>query len=115
MSPFGVFRKPVTVTRPAQGSFVNGIWVDGTTTTLTIDASVQPANTNDLQSLPENRRTLGVYVLYSDVPFQSAIENKQNPDIVKINGEDYEIAKSMPWQNDVVSHYKAMAVRVQPS
>ena len=102
MSPFNVFRKPLTVTRPAAGIYVDGLWVDGATSSLEIKASVQPATTDDLQSLPENRRQLGAYRLYSDSPFQSAKEGVQNPDLVVIHGDTYEIAQSEPWKNGVV-------------
>jgi hypothetical protein len=114
MSPFNSLRKNLTVKRPAAGTWVGGRWQDGVIRTLTIKASVQPATTDDLQSLPESRRTLGVYRLYSDEPFQSVIEGKQNPDIVEIYGDDYEVMQSMPWQNNLINHYKTLVARVQP-
>ena len=107
------FRKPLAVKRPAPGSYVDGVWVDGgAPTEFEIMASVQPADAEDLQSLPENRRLAGAYRLYSDTPFQSLLENEHNPDIVVIYGEDYEIAKCQPWLNGVLEHFKALAVRV---
>ncbi len=38
---FNVFRKDLTVKRKTAGSYVNGFWVAGTDTTLTIKASVR--------------------------------------------------------------------------
>jgi len=113
MSPF---RKPITVKRPTAGSYVNGLWVaTSTPTEIIIQASVQPATTEDLQSLPEGRRQLGAYKLYTDTQLQSVLENANNPDIVVINGEDYEVAQVEPWQNGIVNHYKILAVRIQPA
>lgn len=115
MSAFNVFRKTIVLKRPAAGDYnTSGEWVEGAVTQSNIKASVQPATTEDLQSLPENRRQLGAYRLYSDTAFQPVTEDGANPDVVEINGEDYEIAQVMPWQNGVVPHYKAIAVRVQP-
>lgn len=114
MSAFDVFRKPLTVYRPSNGAYVNGVWVEsGDDVVLTINASVQPATTEDLQSLPESRRNLGAYRLYSSEPFQTITEGSKNPDIVQIYGDDYEIAESSPWQNGVQNHHKSLAVRVQ--
>lgn len=116
MSAFNVFRKPLTVKRPSGGSYVNGVWVDDTAPTeTTVQASVQPATTEDLQSLPEARRQLGAYRIYSTTKFQSLEEDVNNPDIVVIGGFDFEVAQVQPWQNGVIPHYKAIAVRVQPT
>lgn len=115
MSAFNVFRKPLTVKRPGEGTRVNGRWVDGVPTILTIKASVQPATTEDMQSLPESRRTLGAYKVYSDTKFQSLQENTNNPDVVVIDGGDYEVAEVKPWQNGILPHYVALAVRIQPA
>ena len=115
MSAFNAFRRDVVVKRPAAGSYVNGVWVAGAESTLSVKASVQPATTEDLQSLPENRRTLGAYRLYSSTRFQSLVEGEQNPDIIVIDGQDYEVTQVEPWLNGIITHYKALAVRVQPT
>lgn len=109
------FAKPLIVTRYAAGGYVNGAWVEGASSQVTIQASVQPASAEDLQSLPENRRALGAYKLYSSAPFQGVIEGQRNPDTVVINGDTYEVARVDPWQNGVIHHYKTLVVRVQPS
>jgi len=115
MSPFNAFRKDVTVKRYADGAYVNGVWVEGAETTLTVKASVQPATTEDLQSLPENRRQLGAYRIYTDSELKSVVENANNPDKVVIDSTDYEVAQVQPWKNGLIEHYKALAVRVQPT
>lgn len=116
MSAFAAFRRELTVKRPASGSYVNGLWVaDAADSSVSITGSVQPATTEDMQSLPENRRQLGAYRVYSDTQFQSLLENEKNPDIIVIDGEDYEVARVWPWKNGLINHYKALAVRVQPT
>jgi len=114
MSAFASLRKPLKVKRVATGSYVSGEWVDGTVSEITIHASVQPMNANDLQSLPENRRAEGGFKLFSDERFQTVSEGERNPDIVEIEGEDYEIASCDPWKNGLIEHHKSLAVRVQP-
>lgn len=116
MSPFNAFRRDLTVKRPAGGSYVNGVWVEsGAPTTITVKASAQPATTEEMETLPEARRSQGVYKLYSDSRFQSVLENANNPDIVVIDGQDYEVMRCEPWKNNIVNHYKALAARVQPA
>lgn len=116
MSPFNAFRKSLTVKRPASGSYVNGVWVaSAAATEITIKASVQPASTEEMETLPEARRAQGVYTLFSSTKFQSLQENTNNPDIVVINSQDYEIMRCEPWQNGLLNHYKALAARVQPT
>jgi hypothetical protein len=114
MSPFARFRRPLTVSRKSLGAYVNGIWVQNEDYSFTILASVQPATPEDLQSLPENRRTLTAYRIYTDTQLLSALEGVRNPDTMTINDEEYEIAQVGVWQNGVINHYKCLAVRVQP-
>lgn len=115
MSPFNVFRKDFTVKRPPNGSYNAGEYVQGSGVVFTVKASAQPATTEDMQSLPEARRQLGAYRLYSETKFQSLVEGVSNPDVIVIDGDDYEVAQVQPWKNGLIEHYKAIAVRVQPT
>ena len=50
---FDVFRRDLTVTRKAIGSYVNGLWVDnGQNSSFTIKASVQATDAEILQTGP---------------------------------------------------------------
>ncbi|MBC3540656.1 hypothetical protein ACFSC6_12260 [Rufibacter sediminis] len=104
----------MTLKRKPLGSYVDGVWIEGNPVATTILASVQPAKPEDLQSLPENRRALATYKVYTDAELFGVLEGVRNPDILVIYGEDYEIAQVGIWQNGLVNHYKALAVRVQP-
>lgn len=116
MSPFDVFRKTLTVKRYATGAYnaSTGMWANGAESETEIKASVQPATADDMEVLPENRRRDSAYRLYTEEPFTVVSEGTQNPDLVVIDGEDYEIARCEPWKNGLITNYKSLAVRVQP-
>jgi hypothetical protein len=89
---FNIFRKDLTVKRKTAGSYVNGFWVAGTDTTLTIKASVQPLSGKDIELLPEGKRLAGGYKLFTNDSLKVAIEGTgQDGDIVSIYGFDYEV------------------------
>lgn len=106
------FRKAVTVRRPPAGAYVDGRWVEGVPSEFSILASVQPANGEDLQALPEGRRKDAVYKLYTDTVLLSASpEAKRNPDRVVLFGEEFEVRNCQPWQNNVIPHFKVIVSR----
>lgn len=107
------FRKAVTMRRPAPGSHVEGRWVPGAMgADQTIYASVQPASGEDLERLPEGARNRAAYALFTDTELQAgSIEAKREPDRVVLFGAEYEVLHIEPWQNNVINHFKALAVR----
>lgn len=107
------FRHAVTVTRGAAGSYSHGIYSAGTTSTLTIQASVQPTKPNDTLLLPELRRNDKAFVLFSDTVL-NLVNGSTPPDRVSLFGETFEILAQDPWQNNVINHYKYVAAKVQP-
>jgi len=103
------FRKPFVVKREITGSWINGRWAKDPDTppdTFEIMASVQPlsGSENELKSVPEGRRQSKGYKLYTDTKLNTSGENC--PDIVVINGEDYELFNFGSWQNNVINHYR---------
>lgn len=115
-------RRPVTVTRRTPGVYdSNGRWQEGTTSQLTILASVQPAKVEDVSSmmkeLPEGRQSGGVVKIYSAEPLQRAedgTEPIQNADQIAWQGRTYEVVLCMPYQSGLLSHYKSLALEVRP-
>jgi hypothetical protein len=105
-------RQTITVTRRLKGSYVNGVYVSGATSTSTIRASVQPTTSDDLLSLPEGRRSSGSFRLYTNdqISEQTATHD---PDIVTLFGEKYEIVKVFKWDNGVIPHLKALALKLE--
>lgn len=113
---FGVFRKPVQIKRRAPGAYVNGFFQQGAQTTITINASVQPAGERDVQLLPEGRRDAGAFRLFTDSVLQVAQEGTgKNNDVAMLAGAEYEIMAEMPWQNGIIPHRVYIAARVTES
>ena len=107
------FRKTIPCTRTAAGSYVNGIWVEGTATPFTIEASVQPLRAKEMIMVPEARRNSASYRLYTDTELFTVRPNvTTSPDRVTLFGETYEVLICEPWRNDVISHYKAIVVKL---
>jgi len=108
------FRKNRVVKRYASsGEYVNGNFVPvGSPVTFLIMASQQPLTGRELEALPEGRRNSDSYSLFTDYPLVTAEVSKvNNPDIVMINNEEFEVIKVESWQNDVINHYKATVVK----
>lgn len=102
------FRKPQNITRVAVGSYVNGVWVDGGATTLTIQASVQPMTMEDMKTAPEGRRLSDMVKMYTDADLFTTEDSGENqqPDKLTWRGRQYEIISKGVAQMGVISHYK---------
>lgn len=112
------FRKPHTVKRQ-NGSYVNGSWTPTTPTDVAITASVQPATAKDMKNLPEGRRTGAVYALYTDTELFTTIEedndlglDPRKADQITLFGDVCEVMSVEPWQNEVISHYRAVVAKI---
>lgn len=111
------FRRPHTVKRRLQGQYLNGKWQEGAEQTITIQASVQPLNEQEVQSLPEGRRSGKAYKVFTDTELyeadqETAGQAARNADIIVIGGKDFEIVRVLPHLAGVLSHYKCYAVEV---
>jgi len=93
---------------------VNGAWVEGAETAFTFYGSKQPLSGKDMLSLPEGRRDRESYLIYTSTQLMSAdINGQENPDLIVIDGNDFEIINVEPWQNGIYNHYKAIASKKQ--
>lgn len=109
----GGFRKLVTGNRSQPGSYVDGVWVNGTTEPISFYSSVQPAPAEDLETLPEARRTSEAYNLFTcSELFPTSKERDAESDTVDLFGRDFEVVSVSKWQNNVINHYKALVVKV---
>lgn len=103
-----LFPKIYTIRRKA-GAYVRGVWTD-TATTMQIVADIQTATDKDIKSLPVDRQTSGKIKIYSMTELLVAKQGtQQQSDLVEWNGKLWEVISSETHQNNVMSHYKAMA------
>lgn len=110
---FGIFRRPMTVIDPGQGEYVDGIYQPGQDVERTARYSVQPASPQDMEMLPEGRRTNQSFALFGDERIRPADDSEgTNAEQVVIDGERYECMRSEPWQNSIVSHYRMVVTKM---
>jgi hypothetical protein len=114
MTPFNAFRRPLTVQRKTAGTYEeDGLFVEGVSSTLSIQASVQPANGEALQALPEAQRDLETYTLYTETALHvSSQDLGTTADIVTINGVGFVVQRKAPWQNNIINHNAYLVQKV---
>ena len=110
---FDVFRRPLTVIRKGEGTHVDGVWVESESSTFSIKASVQATDAEILQTLPEGYRTRESYTLFTDSKLQTAKTGNNDPDIVIIHDDRYQVIRVTPWQNldYATKHYEILVVK----
>lgn len=100
-----LFPKTIVVRRPT-GSYVAGIWTE-TTTSSTFEGSVQPITGKELEALQIGRKDIGKVKIYSSSELNVSLEGKANTgDVVEAHGSLWEIISRLPYQNDLIPHYK---------
>lgn len=105
------FRFPQTIKRSAPGTYVNGVFVNGATTEISIQASIQPVTGEDMKTLPEGRRLSDYVKVYTDTLIQNVADGQQ-PDRILWRGHEYEALSMDVRQMAVINHYKVIFSRV---
>lgn len=110
-----VKKTPLTIFRTTQGSYVNGEWVEGTETTVDIQANVQPLNDYQYMILPESDRTKQWVWVFSSSELRTLKEGSGGyaADEFVWNNERYQVMKTQRYQMTVQDHYEAKAVRIE--
>jgi hypothetical protein len=93
-----------TRTRYAAGTIADGVKTRGAGATATITASVQPLSGQDLQALPEGRRTDEVKAVFTTSELLTR-------DRLSIDGEVFEVDKVEPWPAFGLSYFRAVCSR----
>ena len=104
----------LNVYRKAAGSYVNGRWTNGASSPdFTIKTSWQPANGRDLQALEEGMRQSSIFKGYPKTKIQTVDpETLEIEDIIQgPDGSNYRVIFVAPYQNNLINHYKFMAMR----
>lgn len=111
-------RTTLTITRKTAGTYVNGRYVEGTTSTQEITANVQPGlKWNDIQYLPEGERGRKSLRVYTDFPLRTRQEGPDGHDadrFVWTDGHTYEVnVLCHSYEMGVLNHTKAICSRVE--
>lgn len=112
----------LTVYRQSQGSFVDGDWVEGSTTTFTTKAKVQPLSDTALLLLPESGRNTSwvkVYIaegLNSTTPMLRAAQQGVggwDADEFVVGGYRYRVMKDKSYDGSCIDHTRVLAARIE--
>lgn len=106
---FAQFNQTVNGIRYGAGTYTKGQYSPGAETELIIQASVQPLAGRELDLLPEGRKELESYKLYTTFELRTANQaNQTQSDEITLFGKSFEVIKVENWQNAVLPHYKAI-------
>jgi hypothetical protein len=112
---------PVILKRRAQGSYVDGDWVEGGTSDVTIDANVQPVKPHELMQFPESERSKEWLKIYSADEIRSQVEGVGGWDADEFQWESMEdgklytfkVMKVYRFKMGVLDHHKGWAARTE--
>ena len=116
IAEFTLVRKtPVVITRQAAGSFVDGDWVEGAETTVTIQANVHPFTDYQVSIMPESDRSKEWLWFFTAEEIRQKKEGSAGygADRFTWNGEVYEIMKTQRYQMQVRDHWEGKAARIE--
>jgi len=100
----------VTVIRTAAGSYVDGLYVKGSTSTFKTLASVQQPTPIQMEILPEGEKDKDVKLFICKKPVNTTNDEEGLiADILIYKGKHYKVVRSADW--DDYGHTPAMGVR----
>ena len=107
------FEGPLTVVRRGPPIFTqsSGKFTAGTTTNITVQATIQPVRLNVID-VPEGKRLDDTIKIYSDQPLMAADDATGLPgDLITWEGRTYEVQQMWDYSTQpFLSHFKAHAV-----
>lgn len=86
------YGESISVARFAAGSYVNGDFVDGSTSTLTITATVMPLSPTEARLLREGKENAAGIVIYTETELKTASEAlRTSADKVTWDGRTWDV------------------------
>lgn len=105
----------VAVTRYAAGSYINGAWVEGASSALSITACVQPMPAERMQTLPEGRRGTAGIIVYTGTALRTVDETAHtSADRITWGGYAWEVVEVDDLKTGIgleEAHYEVLGVR----
>jgi len=96
----------ITITRKAPGSYVDGFFVAGSSSDISILASVQPLTGNEFLQLGEGDRYKEAWKVFS------TSEIRAN-DVITRSGKTYEVRRVSDYSSHGLPHYEAVMVLIE--
>lgn len=114
----GLANATVIVTRHSIGTYVDGIYVVGATSTFTAAVVMQPAfglnrviGGMDMRAEMDNQQTTDVRDFFTRTPIRPRTPNS-DPDIITFESADWTVARSEPWTLDDQTYYRVLITKV---
>lgn len=98
----------------APGERVKGRWVEGSETRTEFAGTWQPASGQDLQKLPEGKRSDETFKCFApiEIEFTAADADKGvSGDRIEKDGVRYEVILAAPWNNGILPHWELLCKR----
>lgn len=105
-------RVTLTLQRPdaTGGSYVDGVWVETSSTPVDIKANVQPVGYKETMIVEEADRSKKMVKVYSYFPIYSEEENENGADEFEWEGDTFRVMKVLNYSMGILNHYKAIGV-----
>lgn len=106
---------PLDIYRTTQGQYVDGEWVEGTESTITIDVNIQPLKEAELMLLPEADRGKQWWKMYSasEIRMDKQGTGGWDADEFVYQGDRYKVMKVENYAMGILNHFKALAARIE--
>lgn len=104
-----LFPLPYTVRRRTR-TLVRGVWTPGTTSTITIQGSVQPLSGADLKTMDIGSRDLGKVWIYTDTLLRKRVDGSNTEsDQLEYDGSIWEVIDTRSYLSGILPHRKHLA------
>ena len=106
-----LFRSTELIKISSTGQLVKGRWVEGEESRSEFLGSWQPASGQDLQKLPEGKRSDETFKCFApiEMTFTAAdAEKGVSGDKIEKDGKRYEVILAAPWDNGLLPHWELL-------
>ena len=101
----------IELTRFSSGTYVDGVWVNGSSAIIQINAVVQNAQADDLILLKEGTRSTEAIKIHTTAKVKTVSEyGESNADVFLYNGRTYKIYDV--FERKIGNYYRAVAIRI---
>ena len=106
---------PLTIYRRTSGTYVDGDWVEGSTTEVSVQVNIQPLKPYEILQLPESERTRVWWKVYSADLLRTEKEGAHDADEFVWKNDRYKVMKVDDWQSgmSILEHSKAYCTRIE--